>query len=174
MIVWLNGTFGAGKTTTGKELAELLPDSRLFDAEQVGSMLGHVSGLPPVRDFQDWAPWRPLVVETAARLLDYVGGTLITVQTVLVREYWTEISAGLAERGIPVRHFVLHADRDTLTARISGDTKSESANAGQWRLEHLPVYERALPWLREEGQVIDTTELAPERVARAVAAAVGG
>jgi hypothetical protein len=36
------------------------------------------------------------------------------------------------------------------------------------------VYERALPWLREEGQVIDTTELAPERVARAVAAAVGG
>lgn len=33
MIIWLNGTFGAGKTTTAHELAKLVPGSRLFDPE---------------------------------------------------------------------------------------------------------------------------------------------
>ncbi|GAA3033776.1 hypothetical protein GCM10020229_51490 [Kitasatospora albolonga] len=41
--------------------------------------------------------------------------------TVLVEQYWREISAGLAEHSIPVRHFVLHADQDTLRARIEND-----------------------------------------------------
>ncbi|WP_228834433.1 AAA family ATPase [Nocardia abscessus] len=33
MIIWLNGTFGAGKTTTAGELTALLPGSRIFDTE---------------------------------------------------------------------------------------------------------------------------------------------
>ena len=40
MIVWLNGTFGCGKTTTAAELCPLIPSSRLFDPETVGYMLG--------------------------------------------------------------------------------------------------------------------------------------
>ena len=39
MFVWLNGAFGAGKTTTAAELVTLIPDSRLFDPETVGYML---------------------------------------------------------------------------------------------------------------------------------------
>lgn len=42
--------------------------------------------------------------------------------TVLMEDYWREISSGLAAHAIPVRHFVLHADTDTLRARIQGDT----------------------------------------------------
>lgn len=77
MIIWLNGTFDVGKTTTSKELAAALPDARIFDSETVGLMLGPVLGsVVPVRDFQDWRPWRHLVVETAAQILDYVSGTL--------------------------------------------------------------------------------------------------
>ncbi|NEB65771.1 ATP-binding protein, partial [Streptomyces fulvissimus] len=29
MIIWLNGSYGAGKTTTARELAALLPDARV-------------------------------------------------------------------------------------------------------------------------------------------------
>jgi hypothetical protein len=36
MIVWVNGTFGAGKTTTATLLVDRLADGRLFDAEEVG------------------------------------------------------------------------------------------------------------------------------------------
>jgi adenylylsulfate kinase-like enzyme len=33
VIVWLNGAFGMGKTTTAAELLSLLPDARQFDPE---------------------------------------------------------------------------------------------------------------------------------------------
>jgi len=36
MIIWLNGAFGAGKTTAAAELAGTMPSARLFDPEMVG------------------------------------------------------------------------------------------------------------------------------------------
>jgi len=36
VIIWLNGTFGCGKTSTAAELHFLVPFSRLFDPETVG------------------------------------------------------------------------------------------------------------------------------------------
>lgn len=51
-------------------------------------MLRHVLATEKVDDFQDWRPWRALVVATAEQVLDYVGGTLVVPQSVLVREYW--------------------------------------------------------------------------------------
>ncbi|MFH8436688.1 AAA family ATPase [Streptomyces sp. NPDC018007] len=164
MIIWLNGTFGAGKTTTSKEVVSLLPGSRLFDAEKVGEMLCHMLGAPE-RDFQDFPPWRGLVVETARQVLDHVGGTLVVTQTVLVEAYWREIHEGLTRAGVPVHHFLLHTDRDTLVERIETDIKPESAGARQWRLDHLDDYERALPWLRREARVVDTTGVPPAEVA---------
>jgi len=169
MILWLNGTFGAGKTTTAKELTSRLPESRLFDAEQVGYMLWHVLGREE-RDFQDLPPWRGLVVETARQVLDHVGGTLVVTQTVLNEKYWREIRTGLAEAGIPVRHYLLHTDRDALVHRIETDTAPESVGARQWRLDHLADYDRALLWLREEAETIDTTGIPPSRVAELVIA----
>ncbi|MGQ0717993.1 MAG: hypothetical protein ACT4NP_11925 [Pseudonocardiales bacterium] len=94
MIVWLNGTFGVGKTTTAKALVALLPDSRIFDPERVGFMLGHVLTTEQVDDFQDWRPWRELVIATARQVLNYVGGTLVVPQSVLVCQYWREIRDG--------------------------------------------------------------------------------
>jgi hypothetical protein len=97
MIVWRNGTHGAGKTTTGALVQHLLPDSRVFDAEKVGETLMDITpGLPTTDNFQHWPPWRQLVVETARRVLDYTGGTLVMPITVLVEQYWREISTGLA------------------------------------------------------------------------------
>jgi hypothetical protein len=63
VIVWLNGTFGCGKTTTAAELCPLIPSSRLFDPETVGYMLRSNLGDRPVPDFQHRPPWGPLAVE---------------------------------------------------------------------------------------------------------------
>ncbi len=168
MIIWLNGTFGAGKTTTSRELLPLLPQARLFDSEYVGLMLRHVLASVPVDDFQDWPPWRSLVVQTATQVLDYVGGTLVIPQSVLVEQYWTEIRSGLEEAGIPVHHFVLHADREVLTHRI--ETDPVETGARQWRLDHLDTYEAAHPWLSREADLLDTTTLPPPEVARLITA----
>ncbi|MFF3492848.1 ATP-binding protein [Streptomyces sp. NPDC002795] len=172
MIVWLNGTHGAGKTTTSVLLQQLIPDSQVFDAEKVGETLMDIKpGLPATDNFQHWPPWRPLVVETARHILDYTGGTLVMPMTVLVERYWREISSGLAQHNIPVRHFVLHADQDTLRARIAGDTVLGPDSP--FRLHYLEPYaEAAHMWLHAEAEVIDTTHLTPAQAAQQIAEAV--
>ncbi|GAB3074305.1 AAA family ATPase [Pedococcus soli] len=158
MIVWINGTHGVGKTTTGTLVQQLLPGSRVFDAEKVGETLMDVHpGLPETDNFQHWPPWRPLVVETARHLLAYTGGTLVMPMTVLVPDYWREIAAGLDGHGIPVRHFVLHADEETLRARIEGD---RDLGPSSFRFRHLEPYAQAArTWLHEAAEVVDTTHL---------------
>jgi hypothetical protein len=50
----------------------------VFDAEMVGETLMDITPrLPATDNFQHWPPWRPLVVETARRVLDFTGGTLV-------------------------------------------------------------------------------------------------
>ncbi|MEV8515901.1 ATP-binding protein [Dactylosporangium sp. NPDC051484] len=170
MIVWINGTHGAGKTTTSALVQQLIPYSRVFDAEKVGGTLMDITpGLPETDNFQHWPPWRPLVVETARRVLDYVGGTLVIPMTVLVEQYWREISTGLARYAIPVRHFVLHADQDTLRGRIEGEHPVPSP----FRLKYLEPYaEAARTWLHAEAEVVDTTHLTPAQAALQITEAV--
>jgi predicted kinase len=171
VIVWLNGTHGAGKTTTATLVQQLLPRSRVLDAEKLGETLMDISpGLPATDNFQHWPPWRPLVVETARQVLDYTGGTLVMPMTVLVERYWREIQTGLAAHQIPVRHFVLHADQDTLRQRIQGDTL---LGPSDFRFAHLePYVEAARTWLHREAEVVDTTRLTPGQAARHIAHAL--
>lgn len=170
VIVWINGTHGAGKTTTSALVQQLIPDSRVFDAEKVGETLMDITpGLPETDNFQHWPPWRQLVVETARRVLDYTGGTLVIPMTVLVEQYWREISTGLAQHVIPVRHFVLHADQDTLRGRI----EREHPVPSPFRLKYLEPYaEAARTWLHSEAEVVDTTHLTPAEAAMQIAEAV--
>jgi hypothetical protein len=137
---------------------------------EVGETLMDITpGLPETDNFQHWQPWRPLVVETARRVLDYIGGTLVMPMTVLVEPYWREISTGLAQHGIPVRHFVLHADRDTLRRRIEGDTPIPSP----FRLEYLEEYaEAARTWLHSEAEVVDTTYVTAAQAALQITEAI--
>lgn len=173
MIIWINGTHGAGKTTTGALVQQLIPDSRVFDAEKVGQTLMDITpGLPRTDNFQHWPPWRPLVVETARHVLDYTGGTLVMPMTVLVEQYWREISSGLASHAIPVRHFVLHAAQDTLRERIEGDTVL-GPGPSTFRLKYLEPYaEAASTWLHGEAEVVDTTHLTPDQAALKIALAI--
>ena len=53
MIIWLNGAFGAGKTTTATELASLMPGARICDPEIVGYLLMEYLKDRDLRDFQD-------------------------------------------------------------------------------------------------------------------------
>lgn len=168
MIIWLNGTHGAGKTTTSALVQALVPDSQVFDAEKVGETLMDITpGLPATDNFQHWPPWRPLVVETARRVLEYTGGTLVIPMTVLVEPYWREIHDGLTAHAIPVRHVLLHADQDTLRGRIENDTVMGFSD---FRMRHLELYADAYEsWLREEAEVVDTTHLTPHEAAQRIA-----
>ncbi|BFO19395.1 NUDIX hydrolase [Streptomyces sp. KM77-8] len=182
MIVWVNGAFGAGKTTTAHELIELIPNSTLFDPEVIGGALERL--LPPKRlaevgDFQDLPVWRRLVIDTAAAMLAELGGTLVVPMTLLRQEYRDEIFGGLAARRIPVRHVLLVPAETILRERIAGrdvpaDLPDGEIRVRQWSYEHIEPYKTALAgWLTADAYPVDSTALTPYETALRIAEAVG-
>src|SRR4051794_39466852 len=127
MIVWLNGTFGVGKTTTSDNLVSRAKHLRHFDPEWVGYMLANNLADHAVTDFQRYPSWRRLVPIVADEIIRFTGQHLVAAQAVLVEDYWREISKGLADLGQDVFHVVLDADADTLRARIDADQRSQNA-----------------------------------------------
>ncbi|MCM2390739.1 NUDIX hydrolase [Streptomyces albipurpureus] len=185
MIVWINGAFGAGKTTAARELIDLIPNSTLYDPELVGAQLRLL--LPPKRlaevsDHRELPIWRRLVVDTAAALLAELGGVLVVPMTLLRQEYRDEIFGALAARGIPVRHVLLRPDETILLSRIAEssepdasphDTGSdEGISSRQWAHDHIEPYNEALTWITEDAFVIDSSDLTPRQVADRIAEAV--
>jgi 8-oxo-dGTP pyrophosphatase MutT (NUDIX family) len=182
VIIWVNGTFGAGKTSACRELTGLLPGSVLYDPESVGFLLRET--LPDrrtaaVRDFQDLPSWRRLVPQVAAELLAEVPdpGVLVAPMTLLRQQYRDEVFGALAARGITVHHVLLHADETILRARIQGrevhpEDPAANARVQRWCLDHLADYRAALPWLTADAHVIDSGALTPRRTAERIAAAV--
>jgi hypothetical protein len=115
----------------------------------------------------------PAAASTNAPEHSDAPATVCAVRTVLVEQYWREISTGLAQHAIPVRHFVLHADQDTLRGRIAGDTVLGPNSP--FRLKYLEPYaEAARTWLHREAEVVDTTHLTPAQAALQIAEAVKG
>jgi predicted kinase len=171
VIVWVNGTFGAGKTTVSRLVAERVPGLRLFDPEYVGYLLRANLSDHPVRDFRDWESWRVLTPVVADELGRFTGQGLVAPQTVLEEDYWDELVRGLSDRGHDVLHVLLEADEATMRARIEAD--AEEAKARTWRLAHLSTYAEARTWMvRRADLVVDTTDLTAVQVADRVCAAV--
>ena len=105
--------------------------------------------------------------EVAHQLVATTGDDLLAVQTVLDRRSWEELRQGFAERGLRLFAVVLDADDDALRDRIAADAVERGAE--RWRLDHLPAYAAARPWLRAEADlVVDTTGRTPQDVADAV------
>jgi 8-oxo-dGTP pyrophosphatase MutT (NUDIX family) len=182
VIVWINGAFGAGKTTAARELIELIPNSTLFDPEDIGAAV--VRLLPPkhlteVGDFQDLPIWRRLVIDTAAAMLAELGGTLVVPMTLLRQEYRDEIFGGLAARRITVRHVLLAPAETILRERIAGreippTLPPGEMGRGHWAYDHIEPYRAALAsWLTADAHLIDTGALTPYETAARIAEDLG-
>ncbi|MFF7529247.1 NUDIX hydrolase [Streptomyces bobili] len=181
-VVWINGAFGAGKTTTARELIDLIPNSTLFDPEVIGAALPQL--LPPKRlaevgDFQDLPIWRRLVIDTAAALLGELGGTLVVPMTLLRQEYRDEIFGGLAARRIAVQHVLLAPAETILRQRIAErelppDLPDAEIRVRQWSYDHIEPYRAALAgWLTADAHPVDSSDLTPYQTAVRIAEAVG-
>jgi hypothetical protein len=163
--VWINGPFGVGKSSAADQLVERRPACRHFDAEWVGYMLtANLKGIV-LRDFQDLPAWRRLVPAVAREVADHTSDNLVVVQSVLNREYWDELTAGLDANWLPMLHVLLDADASTLRHRIEHDEVVQAKIAAgtidpagvQWRLDHIESYLAAREWLTEEADVVVDT-----------------
>ncbi|UWE09738.1 NUDIX hydrolase [Actinacidiphila bryophytorum] len=181
MIIWVNGAFGAGKTSAAREMLDLVPESTLYDPDVLGSCVRQLlpeKRLQEVTDYQELPIWRRLVIETAAALLAEVGGVLVVPMTLLRQEHRDEIFGGLASRGIEVRHLLLDPGETILRSRIAATTHHPDHTpvgdaARRWALDRIPDYLDALPWLALDAHVLHTAGLTPRETALRLTEAVG-
>lgn len=165
MIVFINGTFGVGKTTVAEHLVGRLPGSLLFDAELVGYFLRRI--VTPIEnpdDFQDLAMWRSLTVTTARELRATYGRTLIMPMTISCPNYFREIVGSLRATEPDLHHFTLTATPATLETRIH-----QGGKAIEWRLAHLLPCTTALA-APEFATHIATDGKTPDEVVDAIVA----
>lgn len=119
MIVWINGAFGAGKTTVAYELHRRLKDSFVYDPENVGFFLR--KNMPRechTHDFQDMDLWRGFNYQILREIHEAYGGTVIVPMTLVDPTYYREIVQRLMDEGVPVDHIILYAGRETILKRL--------------------------------------------------------
>jgi hypothetical protein len=159
-VVWVNGPFGAGKTSLADALIARWPQARLFDPEEVGFMLRTMVSPADSGDFQDLPIWRDLVADTAYRLLTRYGRPLVVPMTVVVPAYLSEIFTSLAQRQVTVQHFFLKVSAQTLRKRIDRqqvwpDDPERDAEVRAWRLAQVERCVAAVDSLRQDTVLLD-------------------
>jgi|APSaa5957512622_1039677.scaffolds.fasta_scaffold15822_4 hypothetical protein len=120
----INGAFGIGKTTVANSLITQLPNSMLYDPEEVGQMLRKITQgyrLPheDTDDFQDIDLWPSITIEVAERLISKYQRTLIIPMTLANEDYFLHIKNGLYNVASSLHHFCLTASVETIHQRLA-------------------------------------------------------
>lgn len=120
MIIWINGAFGSGKTTCTFELNKRLPNSFVYDPENIGYFIR--KNIPielHESDFQNHDQWRLFNYEMLKYLNISYEGIILVPMTLVNRQYYDEIIGRLIEEGIDVKHFILYAEKKTIEKRLN-------------------------------------------------------
>jgi Uridine kinase len=127
-IIWINGAFGSGKTQTAFELHERLPDSFVYDPENMGYFIySHIPKETKMPDFQDYTQWRSFNYDMLKYIADNYSGIIIVPMTIVVPQYYDEIIGRLINDGIEVKHIILEASKATIHKRLR-----KRLDGGRW------------------------------------------
>jgi AAA domain len=175
MIIWINGAFGAGKTTLSERLTALLPDSMLFDPELLGYAARALVPPAPSGDFQDLPLWRSLTLHAILEVRRLYDATLIIPMTLVNPVYLTEILGGLAEHGEQVAHVYLDVAepvlRDRITAQVlDQDNPANDEQVRQWRLAQVDRCLAAKNLMPAGTTILDSGATDPDSLAAQVRA----
>jgi len=165
MILWLNGAFGAGKSSVAEALRMRINPSFLYDPEQVGYFLwdNFPEELKRKGDFQHMAIWREMNYKILKHLDGNYAGTVIVPMALYVRRYYDEIIGALISGGVDVRHFILTAPKEVILERLA--ERGEPADG--WAAAHidrcLRAFETEIP-----GVKIDTGDKSADEAVEAI------
>lgn len=155
MIIWINGSFGVGKTTVANRLKEKINESIIYDPEEIGTYLSNTQ--PEKKDdFQDYELWRALNYEKLKNLSTRFD-TIIVTMTVTNMQYYDEIAGKLERDGIIVKQFILTASRETIIKRLDA-----RGNSTKWAYNQI---DRCIRSFNEiQGEKINTDSISVEEV----------
>ena len=165
MIIWINGAFGSGKTQTAFELNRRIPNSFVYDPENLGFFLSkNIPSSIRTSDFQDCEMWRELNFPLIKYIEDKYDGVLIIPMTLVNPQYFNEIVGALRNHGVDVKHYALMASKETLIRRL----KSRGDGINSWPAKQI---DRCINGLSSEifKHHIDTENMSIEDVVEKIA-----
>lgn len=142
-MLWLNGAFGAGKTTTAELLVGRRAELVLVDPEQVGFLLWRYDPALRAQDFRGLRLWRRLVVEHVEGVLREWGRPVVVPMSIFDQVQADELVGELRRRGVVVHHVWLDVAENELRRRIlaqrMSDDDATDEGTRQFRLTQLPA-----------------------------------
>ena len=174
MVIFINGSFGVGKTTVARLVAQRLPRSTLFDPEPIGVVLMRLSALGPrgksVDDFQDLRLWRAASIRLIRFLLG-AGRTVVVPMAFSNAVYLGQFLASVPRRDHETFHFCLTAPLAIVRARLAARETRGGPTAWQVRRaeECCAAHQRA-----EFAEQIATEDRSPDEVADEIMRRIAG
>ncbi|MGN8842626.1 AAA family ATPase [Niallia sp. HCP3S3_B10] len=169
MIIWINGTFGSGKTTTAYELEKRVEKAFVFDPESFGYVL--MKNIPKSlqkEDFQDFPIWRETNYSLLKQIAINYEGIIIVPMTITNEEYFHEILSRLRKDQIRVKHVTLMASKATIKKRLRSRLEGENSWAYKQAAARLQQLQR--PLFKEH---VETDNLTVEEVLEKIAQVTG-
>ena len=152
MILWVNGAYGAGKTSVCRALQAKLHRSHLFDPEDVGDVIRRILPVVLWNDyFLDYALCRCTTAALLQAAAEAYCGVILVPMTVVRGDYQRELLDPLRRAGISVCPVTLLASRETVLARLLG--RGEQPDA--WCIKQIDQCVERLS-SEIEGYPIDT------------------
>ncbi|HEX8636493.1 MAG TPA: AAA family ATPase [Pyrinomonadaceae bacterium] len=160
MILFLNGSFGVGKTTVGHILRRHIARSVLYNPECTGSVLKRL----PVKfrgsgtdNFQDIDLWRKSVVKGVKIFRFFARETVIVPMAFCRKDYFDEVVGEIRKFDDQLRIFCLKANFETILRRL--ETRGEKIESGEnnWSIRNA---KECIKSHNTEyfGETIDTNE----------------
>ncbi|ELX7045188.1 AAA family ATPase [Salmonella enterica] len=178
MIIWINGPFGAGKTTLAERLRDRRPKSLIFDPEEIGFVVKETVPIPASGDYQDLPLWRGLTIAAVSEIRRNYSQDIIIPMTLVHPDYLTEILDGLRQIDDQLLHIFLMLNEDLLRHRISNQTMhpdpNRNAEIREWRLANVARCLAARERLPSTTRVLDSGAHTSDRVGSLAAAACHG
>ncbi len=115
MVIWVNGAFGAGKTSVSRALRRRIPRSHVLDPERIGFVVQRLPGRRRA-DFQLSPLWRRATV-AAVRLAERFGPVIVPM-TIVEDDVLDGVIGELRRSGSDVRMVALVVDEDVLRERL--------------------------------------------------------
>ena len=115
-VLWINGAFGAGKTSVARTLRRRIPRSVLLDPERIGFVVQRLPGRRRA-DFQLSPLWRRSTV-VAIRVAASLADAVIVPMTIVEDDVLDDVIGGLRRSGVDVRMVALVVAPDELRSRL--------------------------------------------------------
>ena len=178
MIVWINGPFGAGKTTLAERLRDRRPGSLIFDPEEIGFVVKATVPKPASGDYQDLPLWRALTIAALREIRRHYSQDIFVPMTLVQPEYLEEILDGVMPIDDRFLHVFLTLNEDVLRHRIANQIMhpdpKRTGEIRDWRLANVARCLAARGQLGPKTRILDSGAHTPDELTQMVLDVIDG